>query len=188
MLTDWLDGVLAGASRTSGIPVEQLSSEIGGEAIAQVFEILSEMFAKGWFSTLIQFVTGLIATGYALLGERVPDRLRRELLEIGTHELFSVAEIVQDSQKLGEIKQSIAQAVEAVNRGDMDMLLRSMLKTPEELAVLAAELGLPVARAPEAVEEPEIEEFQPEQLEEMAEPEAPATETVSEEIDTEAFI
>lgn len=143
-ITSWLDPALKYFSDQSGIPVDQYSSQVGGEGIANVLEMSADFFTKGWLNRAIQGGAGLIATGYAVWGKDVPDRLRRELLAIGTHELFRVVEAKPD--EVLEVRQSLTDFIASAQAGDWNSALSSVLTTPAEIQ--AAMGGLVPAGVP----------------------------------------
>ena len=139
-LTAWLDPILDYFARTAGIPTADYSAQVGGEGLGVGFEILAETFAKGWMAKAIEALTGAIASGYAVFGKDVPIRLRRELLALGTHMLLRLARLTP--QDIEEIKRSLADAIMALERGDVEAFLRASFRTPEELKAIAESLGL----------------------------------------------
>ena len=129
-LTSWLDGLMAEPSRRTGIPREQLSAHIGGEFIGSVLEVVSGLFSKGWLSVVVNAVAGVIALGYATYATGVPERLRREMLSMGSHLAFRSLELV----KFSEFWHSLRATAEAIKTGDVNAVLSSVLKTPSEVA------------------------------------------------------
>ena len=151
-LTSWLDPALEYFARQAGIPVDQYSAQVGGEGIGTGFEILADLFTKGWLNKGLQAATGLLANLYAIFGTDVPTRLRRELLAIGTHELLRVVDM-KPSDAI-ELADSIREAVEAIRRGDFAGFITSGLRRPAEVQTLITALtgiGAPtLARIPSA--------------------------------------
>jgi len=145
-LTSWLDGLMAEASRRTGIPREQLSAHVGGELIGTVLEVVGGLFSKGWLRVVVDAVAGGIALGYGVYGRDVPERLRREMIQLGSHLAFRALELV----KFSEFWSSLQATADAIKRGDVNAALASILKTPTE--VMAATVGLaptpPPAPAP----------------------------------------
>jgi hypothetical protein len=135
-LTSWLDGLMAEASRRTGIAREQLSAHIGCELIATVLEVISDLFSKGWLKVAVNALAGCIALGYGVYGRDVPERLRREMIQIGSHLAFRALELV----RFQEFWSSLQATAEAIKRGDVNAALASVLKTPTE--VMAATVGL----------------------------------------------
>lgn len=129
-LTSWLDGLMAEPSRRTGIPREQLSAHIGGEFIGSVLEVVSGLFSKGWLRVAVNAVAGIIALGYATYATGVSERLRREMLSMGSHLVFRSLELV----KLSEFWSSLSSTAEAIKTGDVNAILSSVLKTPSEVA------------------------------------------------------
>lgn len=145
-LTSWLDGLMADASRRTGIPREQLSAHVGGELIGTVLEVVGDLFSKGWLKVAVDALAGGIALGYAVYGRDVPERLRREMIQLGSHLAFRALELV----KFSEFWSSLQATAAAIKRGDINAALASVLKTPAE--VMATTVGLaptpPPATAP----------------------------------------
>jgi len=135
-LTSWLDGLMADASRRTGIPREQLSAYVGGELIATALEVVGDLFSKGWLKVAVDALAGAIALGYGVYGRDVPERLRREMIQIGSHLAFRALELV----KFSEFWSSLRVTAEAIARGDINAALASVLKTPME--VMATTIGL----------------------------------------------
>jgi len=145
-LTAWLDPVLDYFARQAGIPVDQYSSQVGGEGIGTAFEVIYDLLTKGWFNKALQFATGFLAWLYSVFGVDVPSRLRRELLAIGMHELLRVVDMTpSDAQELAE---SIRAAVDAVRRGDVAGFLMSGLRSPAEVQALTRALASTLPTAP----------------------------------------
>jgi len=130
-LTGWLDPALEYFARQAGIPVDQYSSQVGGEGIGTALEVIADIFTKGWLNKIIQFTAGAIASGYAIWGKDVPVRLRRELLAIGTHELLRIVDPKPSDIK--ELMDTVKAAKEALERGDWQSFLASGLRAPEEV-------------------------------------------------------
>lgn len=145
-ITGWLDPALRYFAEQSGIPVDQYSSQIGGEGIGTALECVADFFTKGWLNKGIQFVAGLIASGYAIWGKEVPTRLRRELLALGTHELLRIVD--PKPSDIIEARQSLDSFIRGIQRGDWNAALSSILRTPAELRTF---LGLPQPAPPTPV-------------------------------------
>ena len=150
-ITSWLDPALKYFSDQSGIPVDQYSSQVGGEGIANVLEMSADFFTKGWLNRAIQGGAGLLATSYAVWGKDVPDRLRRELLAVGTHELFRVVDVKPG--EILEVRQSLSDFIASAQAGDWNTALSSVLTTPAEIQ--AAMGGLIPGGPPPAPQAPE---------------------------------
>ena len=150
-ITSWLDPALKYFSEQSGIPVDQYSAQVGGEGIANALEMSADFFTKGWLNRAIQGGAGLIASGYAVWGKDVPDRLRRELLAVGTHELLRVVEVKPD--EVLEVRQSLESFISSAQAGDWNSALSSVLTTPAEIQ--AAMGGLVPAGGPRPTPAPE---------------------------------
>jgi len=137
-LTSWLDPALEYFAKQAGIPVDQYSAQVGGEGIGTAFEVLADLFTKGWLNKGLQAATGILADLYAIFGTDVPVRLRRELLAIGTHELLRVVDM-KPSDAI-ELADSIREAVEAIRRGDFAGFIASGLRRPAEVQTLITAL------------------------------------------------
>jgi len=144
-LTRWLDPALDSLARQSGIPVDQFSSQVGGEGIGVGLEVISDMFTKGWLNKAIQGIAGLMATSYAIWGRNVPVRLRRELLALGTHELLRISD--PKPSDIIELRSSIEEFSRAIARKDLNAALASVLRTPAEIQGM---LGIQGVQAPPA--------------------------------------
>jgi len=139
-----LDGLTEGASRQTGIPKEHISASIGGEFIGAVLETVSGLFSKGWLHPAVNALAGAIALGYSVYGKDVPERLRRELMSLGSHLAFRALELV----KFVEFKASLEAFTRYLKAGDINAALSTILKTPGEVATA---LGIPVGPAPAQV-------------------------------------
>jgi hypothetical protein len=148
-ITGWLDPVFKYFADQSGIPLEQYSSQVGGEGIGTALEVVADFFTKGWLNKTIQVVAGLIADGYAIWGKDVPMRLRRELLALGTHELLRFVD--PKPSDIIEFQRSLSVGIDAVKRGDWNTFLASILRTPSEIqAMVGAVPALAPPPAPTA--------------------------------------
>jgi hypothetical protein len=127
---------MAEASRRTAIPREQLSAHVGGEMIATVLEVVGDLFSRGWLKVAVDALAGAIALGYGVYGRDVPERLRREMIQIGSHLVFRALELV----RFQEFWSSLQVTATAIKRGDINAALASVLKTPTE--VMAATVGL----------------------------------------------
>jgi hypothetical protein len=133
-ITGWLDPALKYFAEQAKIPVDQYSAQVGGEGIGNALEFIANLFTKGWLNKGIQFATGLIADGYAVWGKDVPVRLRRELLALGTHELLRIVNITPEEAV--QFRESLDSFISAVQRGDWNAALASILKSPAELKAM----------------------------------------------------
>jgi hypothetical protein len=141
-LTRWMDPAFEYFARETGIPVDQLVAQQGGEGIGTALEILSDYFTKGWLNKGLQFVVGLIANSYAVWGKDVPTRLRRELIAMGTHELLRI--LTMPPAEAAEFQASLATFMSAVQRGDWSTAAATVFKTPTELRAAFAAAGVPM--------------------------------------------
>jgi hypothetical protein len=142
-ITSWLDPVFKYFAEQSGIPLDQYSSQVGGEGIGTALEIVADFFTKGWLNKTVQVVAGLIADGYAIWGKDVPTRLRRELLALGTHELLRFVD--PKPSDVIEFQRSLSVSIDAAKRGDWNAFLASVLRTPPEIQSM---LGVVAPLAP----------------------------------------
>ena len=145
-ITGWLDPALDYFAKQSGIPVDQYSSQVGGEGIATGLEMVADFFTKGWLNKGVQFTAGLIANGYAIWGKDVPIRLRRELLALGHHELLRIAN--PKPSDIIEMRQSIESFIRAAQRGDWNTALASILRTPAEIQAMVGAVAPPASSTP----------------------------------------
>ncbi len=142
-ITGWLDPALRYFAEQSGIPVDQYSSQVGGEGIGTALEVVADFFTKGWLNKAVQAAAGLIADGYAIWGKDVPMRLRRELLALGTHELLRIVD--PKPSDVIEFRRSLDSFVRAAQRGDWNVALSSVLRTPSEIQAM---VGVPSPPTP----------------------------------------
>jgi hypothetical protein len=133
-ITGWLDPLFKYFAEQSKLPVEDISANQGGEAIGVAMEVVSNIFTKGFLNKGIQFLAGLIADGYAIFGKDVSPRLRKELLAMGTHELLRIATMTPSEIK--EFQESLKSFMEAVQKGDWNSALASVLRTPSEVKAM----------------------------------------------------
>jgi hypothetical protein len=133
-ITGWLDPLFKYFAEQSKLSVEDLSANQGGEAIGVAMEVISNIFTKGFLNKGIQFLAGLIADGYAIFGKDVSPRLRKELLAMGTHELLRIATMTPDEVR--EFQESLKSFMEAVQKGDWNSALASVLRTPSEVRAM----------------------------------------------------
>jgi len=144
-LTKWLDPALDYFARESGIPVDQYAAQQGGEGIAVGLEVATDFFTKGWLNKAIQAVAGIVANSYAVWGKNVPARLRRELLALGTHEIFRIAD--PKPSDIIEVRRSLEDFLSAAQRGDWNAALASILRSPAEIQAMVG-VTLPPGPAP----------------------------------------
>jgi hypothetical protein len=142
-ITGWLDPALKYFADQAGIPVSDYSAQVGGEGIGVTLEAVADLFTKGWLNKAIQFVTGLIADGYAIWGRDVNVRLRRELLALGTHELLRI--VNPKPSEILEVRDSLSRFIDAAARGDWEGALSSVLRTTGELQAMLGVTSPPPA-------------------------------------------
>jgi hypothetical protein len=157
-ITGWLDPLFKYFAEQSKLPVEDISANQGGEAIGVAMEVVSNIFTKGFLNKGIQFLAGLIADGYAIFGKDVSPRLRKELLAMGTHELLRIATMTPDEVK--EFQESLKSFMEAVQKGDWNSALASVLRTPSEVKSMLG-MGSQVETMPSQVPPPASAEVPP---------------------------
>jgi hypothetical protein len=145
-ITSWLDPVFKYFAEQAGIPLDQYSSQVGGEGIGVGLEIIADFFTKGWLNKVIQAAAGLIADGYAIWGKDVPARLRRELLALGTHELLRFVD--PKPSDVIEFQRSLSVSIDAIKRGDWNAFLASILRTPSEIQAMVGVAGPPALAPP----------------------------------------
>jgi len=126
-LTSWLDPILSYFADKAGLPRDEHNAYIGGEIVANLADIPTDLLSKGWLNKVIHFAAGLIAALYGAFGE---------------HELLHLLHVNPDEMR--QVKLSVDQFLSAVARGDWDTALSAILSTPEEVA-LALGLGTPSA-------------------------------------------
>jgi hypothetical protein len=128
-LTKLLDELFTEPARRTGIPREQLSAQIGGEVIGNVLEFISGLFAKGWLKPAINGSAAIIALGYSMFAKDVPERLRRELIPIGTHLAMSAIKDMANPEVVSSLQSFRAQ----LKAGNVHGALSAVLATPEEI-------------------------------------------------------
>jgi hypothetical protein len=144
-LTKWMDPAFEYFARETGIPVDQLVAQQGGEGIGTALEILSDYFTKGWLNKGLQFLVGIAANAYAVWGKDVPPRLRRELIAMGTHELLRI--LTMSPEESAQFQASLVMFANAVQRRDWNTAATVVFKTPAEMRAVFTALGLPVPSA-----------------------------------------
>jgi hypothetical protein len=76
-----------------------------------------------------------LALGYGLYARGVDDRLRRELIAIGSHLSLSAVKDMRNP----EVKESLSSFKEYLKAGNIEAALSTILTTPEEaMSILAA--------------------------------------------------
>ena len=143
-LTKWMDPGLKFFAEQAKIPVEQFSTTIGGEGIGTAIESLIDLFSKGVLNKALNVFTGMLSGGYAIFGKDVPDRLKRELVQLGIHELLRFVD--PKPSDLIELRRSIDDLLDAVRRNDMEGVRAALLRSPSELQAALQALGVPVGR------------------------------------------
>jgi len=123
-ITGWADGITNAIVRDPA-KAEELNTIFVSEGIANGFEVLIEKTSKGWWESLMHGLVAIISTAGS--GFVADSRLRKELLEIGSHEAFALIRNVIENRQ--EIEGTFAQFIQGVQRGELDMALDSMVKT-----------------------------------------------------------
>ena len=131
-LTAWLDEFMRPLAEASGIPASELSIMFFGEGIGNLTEIIADWTTKGWFNRVVQGLVGLITCGYAIWGKGVDPRLRRELIEWGSHSASRA--LIINPRELPELVSSVEQSVDAALVGDVDAFINSIVRSPDEIA------------------------------------------------------
>ena len=129
-LSTWLDEFMRPFSEASGIPAGELSTMIFGEALGNVVEMVADWTTKGWLKRVVQGLVGLATFGYGIYGNTDP-RTRREMIEWGTHSASRALIITPET--LPELVSSAEQSVDAILNGDLDALLNSVVRSPDEI-------------------------------------------------------
>jgi len=123
-LTGWADRITYEIVKDSK-RAEELSTIFLSEGYANFFEWLIGVTSKGWWESLMHGLLTLVTTAGS--GFVTDKRLRKELLEIGSHEAFAfIKNVIENRQEIGG---TFAQFVQGVQRGELDMALDSMVKT-----------------------------------------------------------
>lgn len=140
-LSSIFEPILAPIARTAGVPESDFVPYEAGEITGNIAEFLANLFAKGWFNKAVQFIAGLIATGYGVWGTR-DVKLKKELLMFGTHELLRVIQI--HPAETSAIQESIRQFSMAVKTGNPNAVLQAIVRSPDEIknALMAIAQGL----------------------------------------------
>ena len=131
-LTAWLDEFMRPLAEASGIPASELSIMFFGEGIGNLTEIIADWTTKGWFNRVVQGLVGLITCGYAIWGKGVDPRLRRELIEWGSHSASRA--LIINPRELPKLVRSVEESVDAALTGDVDAFINSIVRSPDEIA------------------------------------------------------
>ena len=144
-LTSLVEPVLGPVARYAKIPESDFVPWVGGELVANIAELVTSLFARGWFAKFIQFIAGLTSTLYAVFGD-TDRRLRTELIAFGIHELMRI--IQMSPEETTAIRASLENFMEALKTGDIEAIMASIVKAPDEikdsLINILAGLGFPV--------------------------------------------
>ena len=134
-ITAMFDDILGPVS--GKVPPAEVSTIYVSEGYAATIEALSDMFLTPMGSALTQTLVGvgLGAVGIAL--DDIPVRLRSELMEISSHEIFRLVDILPKRQ--AEVKGNVGDLVEGLKAGDVEKLKASFLK---DFDTLKRELGI----------------------------------------------
>jgi len=144
-LSSIFEPVLKPIAETAGIPETDFVPYEAGEITANIAELVTNIFAKGWFNKLVQFLAGMIATGYGVWGTR-DIKLKKELIMFGTHELLRIIQI--HPAETSAIQESIKQFTLALKTGDVNKVLESIVRSPDEIknALLSIAEGLGIIK------------------------------------------
>lgn len=130
----------------TGISTAHYSSQVGGEAIGNGFELLADLFTKNWLNGLMQGLVGGIAAVYAVTAPKASTRFREELTAIGWHELLRLIHLTpQDALNM---QLSVFDSMKQAQAGNWLGMFGTVLKTPNEMA---ATYGLSVPTPPAAL-------------------------------------
>jgi hypothetical protein len=146
-ITGWLDPLFKPFADWARIPVSDYSAHVGGEVLGTTVEYGSEFLTRPLLAKSAEFFSGL---GCLLVGwfARVePERLRRELVQIGTHLLLRIGK--PTSIELFMLRRNVEDITSAIQKQDWNKLMRSLVYSPPEIqsAVLNF-LGIPSPRPP----------------------------------------
>ena len=127
-ITSFADGLFEPISGKAG--KEQMSTIYLSELYGAGLEALSEMFFTPLGSTIVQGIAGLGLSAAAVTLD-MPERLRTELMEIGSHEVFRFVELLP--KKAGEVSENVSDLVEGLKAGDLERIKAATLKDFENL-------------------------------------------------------
>lgn len=138
-LTAWLDPAMDWASKQTKLPPAELSPIFAGEAMATGIELVSDLAFSTLVGKLVQAGIGGAATLTALFAPLTP-RLRKELLELGSH---GVGRIIDPKpQDIISIRADIEKIVEGATKGKPDIAVQGIFRTPKELEAMLAAVGV----------------------------------------------
>ena len=89
-LTGYMDPAFKYFAEQTKLPIDEISPIIGGELYGAGTELVCDMLMKGLLSKAVQTCIGIGTTAYSIWGDGLSPRLRRELLEYGTHEVSRI--------------------------------------------------------------------------------------------------
>ncbi len=133
-ITSMFDEILAPISGKAS-PAD-MSTEYMSELYAVGIEGLSDWLLSPLGSGIVQTVTG-IALGAVGTTMDIPDRLRAEILEMSSHELFRLVDILP--KKSAQVSDNVNALVEGIKSGDLEKVKDSLLK---DFETLKSEMGL----------------------------------------------
>lgn len=130
-LTGYMDPAFKYFADQTGIGVSEISPMFGGEIYGAGIELVCDMVMKGLLSKGVQTCIGIGCTAYSLFGDGLSIRLKRELLELGTHEISRL--IDPKPSDLIEIAECIESISSGISSGDIDLIVAGLFRSPEEL-------------------------------------------------------
>lgn len=129
-ITEWADPAFKAISEQMRIPVEDVSTIFVGETYGALVELGLDMFTKKFMSKIVQGLLGLGLSVYSIFGEIKEPRLRKELLEWGTHHITRIVD--PTPHEIAEIQDSIDTLIAGIEKGDMKLVAQALFRTPEE--------------------------------------------------------
>jgi len=135
MITDILDEPYRRIREFAKIPAPISDSEVmtiyGSEAVATLGEIASDLFLQPGVSKAVQVGAGAVLGLAASLVPVMPDRGRKELMEISSH---LVSRLIDPSpQQIREIRRNVEELVSAIKSMDVTRVVEASLRSPREI-------------------------------------------------------
>lgn len=110
---------------------QEISEIYGSELIAVILEIGTKHFFQPFAANAMGLITGIGMAGFALAVPDLPDRARRELMEISSHAVWRLpASAMEDWVGTQANMQGL---ITAARRGDVQGVIKETVKTPSEL-------------------------------------------------------
>ncbi|MBA7660384.1 hypothetical protein ES703_68386 [subsurface metagenome] len=154
-LTGYMDPAFKYFAEQTKLPIDEISPIIGGELYGAGTELVCDMLMKGLLSKAVQTCIGIGTTAYSIWGDGLSPRLRRELLEYGSHEVFRI--IDPKPSDLIEIAECIENITNGIKSNDIELIMQGLFRTPDELKE-AFEKVIPKTASEEIEDEDEDEE------------------------------